>query len=250
MFSGEVVIITGAASGIGYACASAYAHNGCRGVVIADVQQKKGEEAAKKLREETGTDVLFIYTDVSNENSVRNMVQTAIDRWGKIDILVNNASICPVVKWDDVTLESWNTILQINLTGMFLCTKEVGVHFKKQRKGKFLFITSTAALDGSHVAHPAYGVTKAGAVNLMKAVAKEFTQFNVVSNCIMCGPVKTPLSNSFSPEIQAHFAESNLMKRYGEASEIAQVVLFVTGPQNTYMCGAVVQVSGGEIIAG
>lgn len=250
MFSGKVAIVTGAAGGIGYACAHGYAKNGCRGVVIVDVQQEKGEEAARRLREETGADVLFIQTDVSDEASVHAMVQTTIERWGRIDILVNNASICPVVSWDDATKESWDKILRINLTGMYLCTKEVGVYMKKQQEGKFLFITSTASLDGSHVAHPAYGVTKAGAVNLMKAVAKEFAPFHVTSNCVMCGPVHTPLSDSFTPEIRAHFADGNLLKRAGEPDEIAEAVMFVTGPKNTFMCGAVVQVSGGEIIAG
>ena len=250
MFAGKVAIITGAAGGIGYACAKGYAHNGCKGVLIADIQKEKGEEAAAKLREETGTDVLFVQTDVSDDKAVHAMVQTAAERWGSVDILINNASVCPVVAWDDATPSSWRRILDINLTGMYLATKEAGVYMKAQRSGKILFITSTAALDGSHVAHPAYGVTKAGAVNLMKAAAKEFAPFNVTSNCVMCGPVKTPLNASFAPEIRARFSQANLLKRTGEADEIAKVVMFITGPENTYMCGAVVQVSGGEIIAG
>ncbi len=120
---------------------------------------------------------------------------------------------------------------------------------KEKRSGKILFISSTAALDGSHIAHVAYGVTKAGALALMKSTAKEFATYNVSSVAILPGTIDTAINQSFTEQQREKMADSNLMKRRGGAEEVAAAVLFLTGPDATFITGASLQVSGGEILA-
>lgn len=247
-FTGKTIVITGAASGIGLACARAFGENGAKGVLIADVNEKEGLFQAEKLKKDTGCDVRFIKTDISNESDVAAMAALAVGAWGKVDILVNNASICPLTAWDGLTKENWERVIAINLTGTFLCTKAVAATMRKEHSGAILFISSTAAIDGSHIAHPAYGVTKAGILAFMKSVAKEFSGDGIRVNAIMPGPVETDLSAHFSEKQRENFAQHTLLKRYGKPSEVANAVLFLCGGDASFITGATLQVSGGEIL--
>ena len=248
MFSGRVAIITGGASGIGLACATGFANNGALGVIIADIDDEGGEKEAKKLKNKTKCDVRYINTDVSNEESVKKMVNNTVETWERIDILVNNAGVCPRISWNEATKESWDKIIGINLTGMFLCTKEVAPYMQKRKNGRIIFVSSTAAMDGSHIAHVAYGVTKAGALALMKSTAKEFAKDNILATAIMPGPIETAISASFTESQRKNMANATLLKRYGKSNELAEAVMFLAGPGATYITGTTLQVSGGEFL--
>lgn len=176
------------------------------------------------------------------------MVDYAIESWGHIDILINNAAICPVMKWQDISKDNWDRVININLTGMFLCTKEVVKHMCMQKDGRIIFIASTSALAGSKVAHPAYGASKAGVIAFMKSVAKEFSKDGINTTAILPGPVETGISERFSEEIRNKIANSTLLKRYGKPSEIAEAVLFLCSAGASFITGTTLQVSGGEIL--
>ena len=243
---GKVAIVTGGAQGIGRAIVERFAEAGAVGVVIADIQEQSVATTAREIMQNhSGCTILSIPTDVSEEEQVRRMVQTTLERFGRVDILVNNASICPVVAWDDVTLENWNRILAINLTGMLLCTQSVIPHMQKQQSGRIVFISSEAAFNGSYTAHVGYGVTKAGELALMKSVAKGFARDGILANAITCGPVDTPLGHALGADFWADSDRRTLLKRHADAHEIADVALFLVSGRSTYITGQVIRANAG-----
>jgi 3-oxoacyl-[acyl-carrier protein] reductase len=243
--SGKVAMVTGGAQGNGRATVERFVQAGALGVVIADIQDQEAVNCANQIMNTHGGSIISIQTDVSQPEQVQRMVQTTLKRFGRIDILVNNASLCPVVAWDDVTLENWNRILAVNLTGMLLCTQSVIPTMKSQQYGRIVFISSEAAFNGSYAAHVAYGVTKAGELALMKSVSKGFASYNILANAITCGPVDTPLGHNLGAEFWAKNDERTLLKRHADAHEIADAVLFLVSSRSTYITGQTLRVNGG-----
>jgi len=231
----QVAIITGGGSGIGKAVAARCLQAGARGIVIADLHLPKTKQR----------NILPVRTDVSDPVSVAQMVKTAMKTFGRIDILVNNAGICPVVPWDKTTVENWNQVLDINLTGSFLCTKAVLPIMKRQRYGRVVFISSTAAEVGSLVAHVAYGVSKAGVIALMKSMAKGFARFGITANAVSPGTIDTPLTKTFNRKIQKGFIDNCVLKRQGKPREVAEAILYLVAGRSSYTTGHVLNVDGG-----
>ena len=172
--SGRVAIVTGAASGIGRAVCSVLAEAGADGIVIADVDRGGAEETRAQLETLTQARGRVVEVDVSDPDQVAAMVETASTEFGRVDILINNAGICPMTSWDQTTLETWNRIIEVNLTGAYLCSKAVLPQMRRQKYGRIVFISSAGAFMGSVTGHVAYGASKAGMLALMKVVAKEF----------------------------------------------------------------------------
>ena len=246
ILTGKVAIVTGGAQGIGRATVDRFAEAGAAGVVVADVQAPQAEAAAREIMEKHAAAVLPVPTDVSEPEQVEALVRATIERFGQVDILVNNAGICPAVAWDDVTLESWNRLLAINLTSMFLCTRAVIPGMKSRHYGRIVYVSSEAAFDGSYVAHVAYGVTKAGILALMKSVAKGFAADGILANAVAPGAVETPLSESLGPAFATAFDQRTLLKRHASAGEIANAILFLASDLSSYVTGQVLRVNGGS----
>ena len=247
-FDGKVAIVTGGASGIGLACAKSFANKNALGVLLVDVNESLGIREADVLKSETGCDIRFAHTDISSEEQVSKMVDYAVETWGHIDILVNNAGICPVIEWEGVTRENWDRIIGINLTGPFLCTMKVLPHMRKQHDGRIIFVSSTSAMVGSVIAHPAYGVSKAGEIAFMKSIAKEFSEDGILTSAVMPGPTDTGISREFTNEQRKGMADSCLLKRYAAPREVAETIVFLCGPGATFITGTTIQVSGGTIL--
>ena len=244
--TGKVAIVTGGAQGIGSATVERFVEAGALGVAIADVQSQRAEAAAQEIAETYGGQVLAIPTDVSDPEQVKAMAQATMARFGRIDILVNNASLCPIVAWEDITLDNWNRILAVNLTGMFLCTQAVIPYMKAQNRGHVVYISSEAAFVGSYVAHVAYGVTKAGILALMKSVAKVFAADGILANAIAPGPVDTPLAHALGRDFWDSAEQRTLLKRHASPGEIADAVLFLVTDRSAYITGQVLRVNGGS----
>lgn len=243
--TGRVAIVTGGAQGLGRATVEAFVEADALGVIIADMQADQAQAAAQEIMAAQSGKVVALPTDVCNPAQVETMVQTAIDRFGRIDILVNNAGVCPILDWDSVTLEDWNHILAVNVTGMFLCTKAVIPHMKTQKYGRIVYVSSPAGRVGSIIAHVAYGVSKGGCLALMKSVAKGFAKDGILANAVLPGPIDTPLSRSFGEDFWNSQEERPLLKRHASAKEVADAVLFLVSDRSTYITGHELWVDGG-----
>ena len=245
---GQVAIVTGGGAGIGKAVAETFAEAGIAGITVADINLKGAEEVAHCLSSRDGCTAIASGADVSKQDAVQKMVAGTVDKFGRVDILVNNAGICPVVSWDDTTLDSWNRILEVNLTSAYLCTKAVLPHMRRRKYGRIVYISSAGAFLGSLVAHVAYGASKAGMIALMKSVAKGFGIEGINANAIAPGTIETPLRDSFSDEIKNRFLESVPLKRVGTARELADAVLYLVSSRSTYVNGATLHVNGGSLL--
>ena len=246
--SGKVAIVTGAASGIGRAVAQVLGEAGAAGIVIADIDLAGANETRERLEAETPAQGLVVETNVADEDQVNAMVEKTVARFSRVDILVINAGICTMVPWDDTTLESWNRILEINLTGAYLCSKAVLPHMRQYKFGRLVFISSAGAFMGSVTGHVAYGASKAGMIALMKVLAKEFAVEGILANAIAPGSIDTPITDSFGVDAKRRFAEASSLGRQGTPRELADAVLFLVSDRSTYVNGATLHVNAGSLL--
>ena len=168
--------------------------------------------------------------------------------FGRVDILVNNVGVCPVVPWDETSLEDWNRILAINLTSAYLCSKAVLPYMQEQRSGRLIHISSVGAFLGSVEGHVAYGVSKAGIIALSKYLAKRFAAQGILSNSIAPGSIDTPLTDSFGPDKKQRYREFSPLKRQGTPRELAEAVLFLSSSRSGYVTGSTMHVNGGSLL--
>ena len=160
--SGKVAIVTGAASGIGRATAEVLAEAGAAGVVVADVDAAGGAQTVSLVQSRTPAKGLFVAVDVAREDQVEALVAATVERFGRVDILVNNAGICPTTPWEETTLERWNQVLAVNLTGAFLCTRAVLPHMRARRFGRIVYISSAGAVLAASRRRPGTGPARRG----------------------------------------------------------------------------------------
>lgn len=248
LLKGRVGIVTGGASGIGRCIAEVFAEAGITGLTVADINVRSAEEVVNCLRTRYNSNAIATRTDVSKQDLVEKMVMATVDKFGQVDILVNNAGICPMTSWDDTTVDSWNRILEINLTGGYLCTKAVLPHMRRNKYGRIVYISSVGAFLGSLVGHVAYGVSKAGMIALMKCVAKRFGEDGINANAIAPGTIGTPLAESFGEAVVSSWVGATPLKRQGTPREVADAVLFLASDRASYINGATLHVNGGYLL--
>jgi 3-oxoacyl-[acyl-carrier protein] reductase len=248
LLKGQVGIVTGGASGIGRCIAEVFAEAGISGLTVADTNVSGAEEVVNSLRARYNCSAIATQTDVSKQDLVERMVEVTVDKFGRIDILVNNAGICPLTPWDDATLETWNRIVEINLTGSYLCTKAVLPHMRRRKYGRIVYISSIGAFQGSLVGHVAYGVSKAGMIALMKSVAKGFGGEGINANAVAPGTIDTPLASSLGEAAISRLQEGTPLRRQGTPREVADAVLFLASNRASYISGATLQVNGASLL--
>jgi 2-deoxy-D-gluconate 3-dehydrogenase len=239
---GKVAIVTGGNGGIGYGIASGLAAAGAS-IVVAARQPEKTAKAVARLQEQGGK-ALGVSTEVQNETAVRAMVQATVDAFGGVDILVNNAGINIRKAPQDYTLEEWQEVLDINLTGVFLCAREVYPHMRKAGGGKIINIGSMTSIFGSNVA-PAYSASKGGVVQLTKSLAVFWAKDNIQVNAILPGWIHTDLTASASAERYQAIKGRIPHGRWGDPDELAGAAVFLASSASDYVTGIALPVDGG-----
>jgi NAD(P)-dependent dehydrogenase (short-subunit alcohol dehydrogenase family) len=242
--SGRVAVVTGAASGIGAAIAEGFANAGAK-VAVLDRDGEAATKAAARLAEAGARAVAFT-CDVTDQNTVRSVAAEVRARLGTCDILVNNAGILRAGPLESVSIERWNEVLAVNLTGYLIAAQAFGPDMIKAGRGSIIHIASIAGTN-TQPRSGAYSASKAGVLQLSKQLAVEWGPHGVRSNAIQPGLIRTPLSAAFYENKEFEEKRKALVpsRRIGEPDDIAQVALFLASDRAAYVNGAEILVDGG-----
>lgn len=243
----KVVIVTGASKGLGRAMALGLGEAGAR-VVVTSRTVPLIEETADEIIKKGGN-AIAMPVDVKNPQSVEQMVNRAVEHYGRVDILINNAGIAPMKRTVDTEIEDWNDVMNTNLKSAFLISKAVAGNMIKRRKGKIINIGSVLGRMASTTAMP-YCVSKAGIAHMTKTLALEWAQFGINVNCIAPGFFETEMTvHAHEDPSQMKFLKFKIpFKRLGKPEEIVGAVLFLASEASDYMTGAVLYIDGGYSI--
>lgn len=248
-FQGKVVAITGGAMGIGEATVIAFASLGAS-VVIVDIDLDNAQKVASKISSDNGK-VLISRTDISDEKQVEDMVNRVVSEWGQLDILVNNAGIYHQGDILGTSLDTWYKIMNVNLTGAFLCSKYAAAAMAHTGRGVIINIASEAGLVGIK-GQVAYNVSKGGMIQLTRSCAVDLAEFGIRVNCVCPGTTETPLVREAvnrAPDPKAAkraLEEVRPLNRLGKPEEIATAILYMASDEIGYATGAILSVDGGS----
>lgn len=242
--SNLVALVTGSSRGIGKSCIIELAKVGVNVII----NYKNSEEEAKILEDfvkgNYNIDAMSIQCDISKEDEVENMFNVITDTFGKLDILVNNASICKDNLFMDKSVKDFRHILDVNLIGTYLCSKYAYKIMKNNKQGKIVNIASTNGIDTYYPESVDYDASKAGIISLTHNMAVEFAPYINV-NCICPGWVKTDMNKDLSIEQIEKEKQKILLSRFAEPEEIAKVVLFLSSSKASYINNTIIRVDGG-----
>ena len=242
----KTVLITGGSRGIGKAVAIKFAEKGNQ-IIINYVSEKTDTEKLKnELLEAGAKDVLLIKADVSNSEDVKNMVKESIEKFEKIDILVNNAGITKDNLLMRMSEEEFDKVIQINLKGTYLVTKEVTKYMMKKRSGSIVNLASVVGVAGN-AGQCNYAASKAGIIGFTKSIAKELASRNIRANAVAPGFIETDMTNVLKEEIKENINSQIPLRRMGSAKEVAELVYFLVEDASSYITGQVINVDGGMI---
>ena len=240
---GRTAIVTGAGRGIGRAIAETLARQGCQ-LVLAARDQVSIEQAAREISQSCGTLAVAVPTDVTDPESVKNMVDRAVQEFGRVDILVNNAGVTRDNLIMRMSEDDWDTVIQTNLKGAFNCCKAVIRGMLKQRYGRIINITSVSGLAGQ-AGQTNYSASKAGLIGLTKALAREVATRGITVNAVAPGLVPTALTQDMPADAAEAILKATPMGRLGTPEEIAFAVAFFAADEAAYITGQVLCVDGG-----
>ena len=240
--AGRVAIVTGGSRGIGLASARLLAEGGAS-VVVSGRDAARLETATREL-EATGAAVLGVAADAARREDVDRLVEAARERFGRLDVLVNNAGMTRdqlLVRMKD---DDWDQVLDTNLRGVFLMTRAVGKVMMRQRSGRIINISSTAGAMGN-AGQVNYSAAKAGVIGLTKAAARELAHWNILVNAVAPGLIETDMTASLPAEARETLLGQVPLKRIGVARDVAEVVRFLAGDGAAYITGQTIHVNGG-----
>jgi 3-oxoacyl-[acyl-carrier protein] reductase len=241
-FKGQVALITGGARGIGKAIAESFAKKGVN-IAIADISKDGADETATELGT-LGIKTLSARLDVSKSVEVVKTFNYVIKELGRLDILVNNAGIAKDSLILRMKEEDWDSVIDINLKGSFLCAKEAVKIMVKQRFGRIINIASVVAFMGNF-GQANYSASKAGIIGLTKTIAKEYASRGITVNAVAPGFISTAMTDALDENIKQDMLHSIPIKKFGSAYDVANAVVFLSSPDSGYITGQVLHVNGG-----
>ena len=244
--AGKAAIVTGASRGIGREIALELARQGADVVVNYSGSEERANAVVAEIKG-LGRNAIAFQCNVADSESVANMVKAAIDAFGKIDILINNAGITRDNLLMRMKEEEWDDVININLKGVFLCTKAVTRQMMKQRSGRIINISSIVGVSGNP-GQANYVAAKSGVIGLTKTTAKELSSRGITVNAIAPGFITTEMTDKLPDDVKEQMLKHIPLARFGEPADIANVVVFLSSEESRYMTGQTLHVDGGMIM--
>lgn len=246
MLKGKTAIVTGSGRGIGKAIALKLAQLGAN-VVINDIPSCEcAEDTAQEIRD-MGAEAIVVKGDVRNIEDVQLLVNTAVEKFGQIDVLVNNAGVTRDGLMLKMSEEDWDLVMDINLKGAFNCIKTVVRPMMKKRRGSIINIASVVGEMGN-VGQANYSASKGGLIALTKTTAKEFSKRNIRCNAVAPGFISSAMTDKLTDDIKEQYLSAIPLSRFGKADDIADVVAFLASNMSGYVTGQVINVDGGLLM--
>jgi len=246
-FKDEVVIITGAGSGIGKATALEFAAHGAL-VVVSDINTEQGKATTDLINQQGGPSS-FVKADVSSDQDVRHLVDSCIDKYGRLDHMINNAGIGLGLKFfDQISDEHWNKVIAVNQTGVFYCMRAALKVMQTNKKGSIVNVASAAGIR-SAPRMGAYAASKHAVVGMTKTAAVEYGKYNIRINAVCPTVIETPMGSDYidnNKELEQIMLRSVPMRRFGAAQEVAKTICWLSSTQASYLNGITVPVDGGS----
>ena len=245
-FDGKSAIVTGASRGIGREIALLLAKEGARVAVNYSGSKDKADEVVKLITE-SGGEAFAIQADVSDADGVKNMVDKTLEMFGTIDILVNNAGITRDNLLMRMKEDEWDDVININLKGVFLCTKGVTRQMMRQRAGRIVNVASIVGVSGNP-GQANYVAAKAGVIGFTKTAAKELASRNINVNAVAPGFITTDMTDALSEEVKNQMLSVIPLGKLGRPEDVARTVLFLLSEDAVYITGQTIHVDGGMVM--
>ena len=247
MSDNKVALITGGSRGIGEKIAEKFATEGYNLVINYVSNIENVEELEARIKGNANIEILFVQSDVTSFESCENMINKAIEKFGHIDVVVNNAGITKDGLLMRMKEEDFDKVINVNLKGTYNVTKNAIPHMMKQKYGRIVNISSVVGVSGN-AGQANYAASKAGIIGFTKSVAKELASRNILANCVAPGFIKTDMTDVLSDSVKESINAQIPLKKMGTAEEVAKAVYFLGNEENTYITGQVLNVDGGMLM--
>jgi 3-oxoacyl-[acyl-carrier protein] reductase len=245
-FNGKRAIITGGSRGIGRAIVEMLASKGAD-IIIADIIEEQAKATALEVAENTGQRVIAVQVDVSDFSSAQEMVKFSLNEFEGIDILVNNAGITRDNLIMRMSEDEWDAVINVNLKGVFNCSKAIIRPMMRQRSGRIVNVSSVSGLAGQ-IGQTNYSASKAGVIGFTKALAREVASRNITVNAVAPGFIPTTLTVDLPEDLKSAILNITPLGRMGKPEEVAFAVAFLASEQAAYITGQVISVDGGMMM--
>ncbi|SEC62809.1 3-oxoacyl-ACP reductase FabG [Paenibacillus sp. GP183] len=243
---GKVALITGGGNGIGRETAALFIKEGAK-VCVADYDETAGQAAVDELNATAGDRAIFVKVDVSSAESVERMIAVVLEHWGTPDILINNAGITQDSMLTKMSIEQWQRVIDVNLNGVFYCTRYLAPHMVQRGKGKIINTSSIVGVHGN-IGQTNYAATKAGVIGMTKTWAKELGHKGIHVNAVAPGYIETSMVANVPEKVLQQMLDKVPLHRLGRPSDIAQAYLYLASDESDYVNGTVLEVNGGLVI--
>lgn len=247
MSDNKVALITGGSRGIGEKIAEKFATEGYNLVINYVSNIENVGELEARIKGNANIEILFVQADVTSFESCENMINKAIEKFGHIDVVVNNAGITKDGLLMRMKEEDFDKVINVNLKGTYNVTKNAIPHMMKQKYGRIVNISSVVGVSGN-AGQANYAASKAGIIGFTKSVAKELASRNILANCVAPGFIKTDMTDVLSDSVKESINAQIPLKKMGTAEEVAKAVYFLGNEENTYITGQVLNVDGGMLM--